>query len=71
MKKNLSIGFVGLTHLGLNYLAASSEKNFKVVGLDLNQNRINKLNPSIEDILKPIDGVKTEQINPMWNAPIG
>ena len=43
MKKNLSIGFVGLTHLGLNYLAASSEKNFKVVGLDLNQNRINKL----------------------------
>ena len=43
MKKNISIGFVGLTHLGLNYLAASSEKNFKVVGLDLNQNRINKL----------------------------
>ena len=29
MKKNLHIGFVGLTHLGLNYLAASAEKNLK------------------------------------------
>ena len=43
MKKNLNIGFVGLTHLGLNYLAASSEKGFNVVGVDLDQNRISKL----------------------------
>ena len=43
MKKNLNIGFVGLTHLGLNYLAASSEKGFNVIGVDLSQNKINKL----------------------------
>ena len=43
MKKNLNIGFVGLTHLGLNYLAASSEKGFNVIGIDVNQDKINKL----------------------------
>ena len=43
MRKNLKVGFVGLTHLGLTYLAASSEKGFKVIGIDLNQNKINKL----------------------------
>ena len=36
MKKNLHIAFVGLTHLGLNYLAASAEKKFKTVGIDFN-----------------------------------
>ena len=44
MKKKLNIAFVGLSHLGLNYLAASSEKGFKVIGFDFNQNKINKLN---------------------------
>ena len=43
MKKNFNIGFVGLTHLGLNYLAASSEKGFNVIGIDVNQDKINKL----------------------------
>ena len=43
MRKNLKVGFVGLTHLGLTYLAASSKKGFKVKGIDLNQNKINKL----------------------------
>ena len=43
MKSNLNVGFVGLTHLGLNYLAAASEKGLKVTGIDLNQERINKL----------------------------
>ena len=43
MKKNLKVGFVGLTHLGLTYLAASSDKGFKVICIDLNQNKINKL----------------------------
>jgi hypothetical protein len=28
MKKFLKFGFVGLTHLGLNYLAAATEKKF-------------------------------------------
>ena len=43
MKKNLHIGFVGLTHLGLNYLAASAEKKFKTLGVDLNSSKTNDL----------------------------
>lgn len=44
MKKNLKVAYVGLTHLGLNYLAASSEKGFKIVGVDFDQNKIDRLN---------------------------
>jgi len=43
MKNSLNIGFVGLTHLGLNYLAATSEKGFKVFAIDLSKDKINKL----------------------------
>ena len=43
MKKNLKIAFVGLTHLGLIYLAASSQKGFKVKGIDLDEKKIKKL----------------------------
>ena len=28
------IGYVGLTHLGLSYLASSLVKNYKVIGVD-------------------------------------
>jgi len=41
--KQLNIGYAGLTHLGLNYLAASAQKGFKVIGLDFNKDKINKL----------------------------
>ena len=34
MKTIKAIGYVGLSHLGLNYLAASAAKGFKVVGYD-------------------------------------
>ena len=44
MKKSFKVAYVGLTHLGLNYLAASSEKGFEIVGVDINQNKIDKLN---------------------------
>ena len=30
----MQIGFIGLTHLGLNYLAATARRNFKVYGID-------------------------------------
>ena len=53
MDKNLNIGFVGLTHLGLNYLAASSEKGFKVVGVDLDENKIDKLKKFDIDYKEP------------------
>ena len=53
MKDFLNIGFVGLTHLGLNYLAASSEKGFKVVGVDLDENKIDKLKKFDIDYKEP------------------
>ena len=40
MQKNLRVGFVGLTHLGLNYLAATSKKGIKVIGIDLNYQKL-------------------------------
>ena len=43
MKKILKFGFVGLTHLGLNYLAGATEKKFNVIGVDLDSNKINQL----------------------------
>ena len=43
MQNSFDIGFVGLTHLGLNYLAASSEKGFNVIGVDLDKNKISRL----------------------------
>ena len=39
----MTIGFFGLSHLGLNYLAASAAKGFKVVGYDENKELIEKL----------------------------
>ena len=33
MRKKLSIGYVGLSHLGLNYLAVSAKKNFSIIGV--------------------------------------
>lgn len=41
---NLRVGFVGLSHLGLNYLAAAAEKNFSTIGFDINSELISKLN---------------------------
>ncbi len=46
LKKNF-IGFVGLSHLGLNYLAASAQKKFRVIGVDSDKKLISDL-----DILK-------------------
>ena len=39
----MNISFFGLSHLGLNYLAASASKGFKVVGYDENKDLIKKL----------------------------
>jgi len=39
----LNIGFVGMSHLGLNYLAAASEKGFSVVGFDNDKDKIHKI----------------------------
>lgn len=52
MKIN-SIGFVGLSHLGLNYLAASAEKGFKVIGFHDDINLITKLKKKESIISEP------------------
>ena len=38
------IAFVGMTHLGINYLAASAEKGFRVIGFDIEKKKILRLN---------------------------
>ena len=53
MKNFLHIGFVGLTHLGLNYLAASAEKKFKTLGIDLNSSKTNDLKKFIIEYDEP------------------
>ena len=44
MKKNLKVGFIGMSHLGLNYAVATAKKNFNVICYDENKNIINSLN---------------------------
>ena len=33
------IAFVGMTHLGINYLVASAEKGFRVIGFDIKKKK--------------------------------
>ena len=41
---NIRIGYVGLTHLGINSLVAASMRGADVVGYDINKDLVNKLN---------------------------
>ena len=41
---NIRIGYVGLTHLGINSLVAASMRGVDVVGYDSNKDLVNKLN---------------------------
>ena len=43
MKNNFEIGFVGLSHLGLNYLAAAAQKKYSVIGIHRDQRQINEI----------------------------
>jgi len=47
MEKKIKVGFVGLTHLGLNYLAACAKKGLSVNGIDGDISRIYRLNKFI------------------------
>ena len=51
--RNLKVGFAGLTHLGLNYLAASAEMGLNVVGLDFDRKKLNKLKDSVIEYKEP------------------
>ena len=50
----MKIGFVGMTHLGINYLAATAEKNFNVIGFDENKKKINELKNYIINYNEPL-----------------
>tara|TARA_B110000438_G_scaffold299253_1_gene349077 strand:- start:679 stop:1629 length:951 start_codon:yes stop_codon:yes gene_type:complete len=53
MLKKIKLGFVGLTHLGQTYLAASAQKNFSVVGIDADRKKIIKLKKNIVEYEEP------------------
>jgi len=53
MNKKFIIGFVGMSHLGLNYLAAASEKGYSVIGFDSNRERILKIRKKIIEFAEP------------------
>ena len=53
MKKKLKIGFAGLSHLGLNYLAVAAKKKFFVIGVDQDSSRIYNLNNNIFEYKEP------------------
>ena len=50
----MKIGFVGMTHLGINYLAATAEKNFNVIGFDENKKKIKELKNNIINYNEPL-----------------
>lgn len=50
----MTIGFFGLSHLGLNYLAASAAKGFRVVGYDKNKELIEKLKSNKVILKEPL-----------------
>ena len=49
----MKIGFLGMTHLGLNYLAASAQKKFEVIGFDQSSEKISKLKNFFVDVKEP------------------
>ena len=53
MAKKFNIGFVGMSHLGLNYLAATSEKGFSVIGFDNDKDKIHKIKKRTLDLSEP------------------
>lgn len=57
MTKKLNIGFVGMSHLGLNYLAAASEKGFSVIGFDNDKDKIRKIKKGPLIFLNQIYGI--------------
>ena len=46
----LVIGFAGLTHLGMNSLAAAAERGFRVLGFDENPETVNAMSNGQIDI---------------------
>ena len=49
----MKIGYLGMSHLGLNYLAATATKKYNVYGFDLNNKKINRLQKCKIDLTEP------------------
>lgn len=60
------IGFIGMTHLGLNSLAAATGKGFPVIGFDPNADLVERLNqakfPVVEPGLEDLINANTSRI---------
>ena len=52
---NIKIGFVGMSHLGLNYAVASAIKGYDVVCYDENSRLIDLLNSSFKSKLGSLE----------------
>ena len=52
-QKNLTIGYVGMSHLGINSAVATAEKGANVICFDQDEENINKLNLLNVDIDEP------------------
>ena len=51
--KKITVGFCGLSHLGLCYMAAYSAKKFNVIGYDVSNLKVDELNKNNFDINEP------------------
>ncbi len=49
----ITIGYAGMTHLGLNYAIAGAGKDFSIIGYDPNLDTINKLNAGQLPVVEP------------------
>ena len=50
---SIKIGYIGLTHLGMNYLTSSLNKNYKVVAYDEDKKKIENLKNDIIEYNEP------------------
>ena len=52
--KAVTVGYVGMTHLGLNSAAAAAEKGFKTIGYDPNKELIARLSKGHLPVVEPL-----------------
>lgn len=53
MSSSITIGYAGMTHLGINYAVAGAGKGFKIVGYDPNTDVIQQLNTGQVPVIEP------------------
>ena len=53
MQKDFKIAFVGLTHLGLNYLVSSATKGFNTIGYHHQKEHLNNIQKFNVDYSEP------------------